>query len=375
MWKRFIKKSEESEIYYNKFQRVNIKMVGVKLMKILVVRFKQIGDAIISSVICKTLKETYPDAEIDYVLYEHVASLFEKQKYINKVISLSKGEQKNIFKYLKRVWKETRREYDIVIDIMSTPKSEMFTLFSRGAKYRIGRYKKRRGYTYTHKVKEPPHNLDKAEKFLGMLKPLEEDGVDVKYTTDYSLEFEESELEDMRNRMINAGVDFSKLIIPLAITSRRPEKIYPKDLMLEVAKGLLDKYDCQLILYYSPAEKVEVEEFHKNLNYDTRVISNIDTKNIRELGVLFSLSDIFVGNEGGPRHLAQAVGKPTACIFCPKGYKKTWLSRGNPMHEALESREMGSANYEELSYDEKYRLIQPKHLLEIVEKVMKYVKK
>ena len=41
-------------------------------MKILVVRFKQIGDAILSSVICKSLKETYPDAEIDYVLYDHV---------------------------------------------------------------------------------------------------------------------------------------------------------------------------------------------------------------------------------------------------------------------------------------------------------------
>ena len=35
---------------------------------------------------------------------------------------------------------------------MSTPKSELFTLFSRGAKYRIGRAKKKRGYTYTHKI-------------------------------------------------------------------------------------------------------------------------------------------------------------------------------------------------------------------------------
>lgn len=33
-------------------------------MKILVVRFKQIGDAILSSVICKSLKETYPDAKV-----------------------------------------------------------------------------------------------------------------------------------------------------------------------------------------------------------------------------------------------------------------------------------------------------------------------
>ena len=105
-------------------------------MKILVVRFKQIGDAILASVICKSLKETYPDAEIDYVLYDYVAPLFEHQQYLNKVISLSKEERKNPFKYLKKVWDVTRSDYDIVMDIMSTPKSEVFTFFSRKAKYK-----------------------------------------------------------------------------------------------------------------------------------------------------------------------------------------------------------------------------------------------
>lgn len=63
----------------------------MKKTKILVIRFKQIGDAILSSVICKNLKE-----------------------------------RKNPFKYLKKVWEVTREDYDIVIDIMSTPKSEFF---------------------------------------------------------------------------------------------------------------------------------------------------------------------------------------------------------------------------------------------------------
>ena len=52
-------------------------------MKILVVRFKQIGDAILSSVICNTLKSTFLDAEIDYVVYEHISPLFKNHKYID----------------------------------------------------------------------------------------------------------------------------------------------------------------------------------------------------------------------------------------------------------------------------------------------------
>ncbi|WP_047383951.1 MULTISPECIES: glycosyltransferase family 9 protein [unclassified Cetobacterium] len=76
------------------------------------------------------MKETYPDAKIDYVLYDYVAPLFEHQNYLNKVISISKAKQKNPFKYLKKVWSVAREDYDIVIDIMSIPKSELFTLFS-----------------------------------------------------------------------------------------------------------------------------------------------------------------------------------------------------------------------------------------------------
>ena len=135
-------------------------------MKILIIRFKQIGDAVLSSVLCNTLKKSFPDAEIDYVLYEHISPLFQDHKYIDNVISITKEEQKNPLKYILKVWKVTRKKYDIIIDIMSTPKSEIFSLFSMDSKYRIGRAKKYRGFIYTDKVEEPEYAKDKVDKFL-----------------------------------------------------------------------------------------------------------------------------------------------------------------------------------------------------------------
>ncbi|WP_432204598.1 glycosyltransferase family 9 protein [Cetobacterium somerae] len=349
-------------------------------MKILVVRFKQIGDAILSSVICKSLKETYPDAEIDYVLYDHVAPLFEHQKYLNKVISISKEEQKNPFKYLKKVWNVTRANYDIVIDIMSTPKSEAFTLFSGKAKYKIGRWKPKRGYTYTHSIPEPSSEYDKAEKFLKMLDPLVKEGVNVKLDKNYSLTFLPEEKEELKERMLKAGVDFSKILIPLAINSRRESKVYPVDLMKQLAQKLLETFDCQIILYYSPNEKEFAKKFHEDLNWDKRIVSDINTKSIRELGALLSNCDIFVGNEGGPRHLAQAIDIPSFSIFSPGSSKGDWLSRDNKRHEGIEPGEILSGeSYENLSYEEKYRLITPDIILEKVKEKMllvpKYIEK
>lgn len=344
-------------------------------MKILVVRFRQIGDSIVSSVICKTLKESFPEAQIDYVLYEESAPLFEEQEYISNVIKISKKEQKNIIKYLGKVWKVTRQEYDIIIDIMSTPKSELFSLLSTKAKFKIGRKKDYRGYTYTHKIEEPKNGEDKPEKFLKMLKPLEENGYTIKYDKNYSFSFKEKEIKDIRKKMENAGVDFKKILIPFAITSRKPEKEYPKDLMEKLARLILNKYDCEIILYYSPAEKEGAINFHKRLELDKRIISNISTKNIRELGIMLSQCDIFVGNEGGPRHLAQGVGIPTVSIFGPNSKKKDWLSKDNPMHLAIDIQDIQCEGIENLSHEEKYRLMTPEKIMELVEEGIDKIEK
>lgn len=343
-------------------------------MKILVVRFKQIGDAILSSVICKTLRENFPDAQIDYVLYDHVAPLFENQNYINNVIKITKEERKNPFKYLKKVWNVTRENYDIVIDIMSTPKSEVFTLLSRKAKYKIGRWKKNRGYTYTHKIPEPV-GMDKCDKFLKMLEPLKKDYPNLMLDKNYSFDFSEEEKNEVRELMIKSGVDFKKILIPVAINSRRPEKVYPIDYMKEIVKGLITEYDCQVILYYSPDEEEFAKNFHKELENDSRIISSIKTKSIRQLGVLFTFCDMFVGNEGGPRHLAQAVDLLSFAIFSPRSSKKDWLSFNNERHEGIEPIDIGAENFDELTYEEKYRLIKPNMILEKVREKMKLINK
>ena len=231
-------------------------------MKILVVRFKQIGDAILSSVICNTLKRTFPDAEVDYVVYEHISPLFKNHKYIDNVISITKEEQKNPFKYLAKVWKVTRKKYDIVIDIMSTPKSEVFTLFSLGSRYRIGRRKPKRGYTYNYKIEEPRDAKDKVDKFLKMLKPLEQE-YKVIYDNNYVITLTSEEKSQMRKRMLDAGVNFSRPVYICAANSRRESKIYNTEKMKKIVERVRDELKGQVIFFYSPDEKDFIMKFYE----------------------------------------------------------------------------------------------------------------
>ncbi len=334
-------------------------------MKILVVRFKQIGDSVLASPICNTLKKTYPDSEIDYVVYGHIAPLFENHPSIDNVIEITKEEQKNPFKYFAKVWKVTRKKYDIVIDIMSTPKSEVFTFLSPRAKYRIGRKKPKRGFSYTHKITEPRDAKDKVDKFLKMLKPLEEDGIEVKYDANYTIHITDEEKNRLRERMKDAGVDFSKSVFAFAINSRRPHKIWKREYMMEVIRHCIEKHSAQIIFYYSPDEKAYAKETHEMMDWDKYIFSNIETKSIRELAMLLANCDMFIGNEGGPRHIAQGLDVPSFAVFSPSASKKEWLSNSNERHRGIEIHDIGVEDY----FD-----IKPQHVIKKVdEMVEKYV--
>lgn len=339
------------------------------MKKILIVRFKQIGDSVLATPICESLRKTYPDARIDYVVYDHIAPLFEDHPAIDNIISITKEERKNPLKYLAKVWKVTRVKYDIIIDIMSTPKSELFTLFGRSAEYRIGRWKPKRGYTYTHSVKEPKVSRDKVDKFLHMLKPLEEAGIDIKYDTTYRVVLTNEEKNKLKDRMIKAGVDFNKPVFAFAINSRRPEKIWNPENMKRLITIILEKYNAQGIFYYSPAEREFAKNIHRELGDRKDIFSNIETKSIRELAMLLSNCDMFIGNEGGPRHIAQGLDIPSFAIFSPRAEKKEWLSNANDRHRGIEPDDI----IKELNIErpetpkEEYELITPERVLPIID--------
>lgn len=337
-------------------------------MKILVVRFKQIGDAILSSVICNTLKRTFPDAEVDYVVYEHISPLFKNHKYIDNVISITKEEQKNPFKYLAKVWKVTRKKYDIVIDIMSTPKSEVFTLFSLGSRYRIGRRKPKRGYTYNYKIEEPRDAKDKVDKFLKMLKPLEQE-YKVMYDNNYVITLTSEEKSQMRKRMLDAGVNFSRPVYICAANSRRESKIYNTEKMKRIVERVRDELKGQVIFFYSPEEKDFIMKFYEKFENKKDLFVNINTKSIRELAMVIANCDFFFGNEGGPRHLAQSLDIPSFAIFSPSASKKEWLSNANERHQGVEPGDVG--NCEGLDYNGQYNLIDPDYVLDKIEEMSK----
>ncbi len=99
-----------------------------------------IGDVLVSSIICNNLKKAYPEARIDYLVYESTTPVLEGNPNIDQIILFKKKHRKNNLAFLKLAWQIRREEYDLVIDAYSKLESWLFVFLS-GAKRKIS-YKK-----------------------------------------------------------------------------------------------------------------------------------------------------------------------------------------------------------------------------------------
>lgn len=348
-------------------------------MKILVIRFKLIGDVILSSTICNSLRKSFPDARIDYLMYGASAPLFDHHDSIDNIITLSADDTKRPFRYLKRIWEITRAGYDIIIDTNSTAKSELISLFSRRAEYRIGRDKRRRGWSYTHRLPESRLLGDKIDQRLALLEPLKAIGMPIQADKNMRPIVSDDERRVMRELMVKQGIDFSRPVFALSVSAREPEKKWNTDYMCELASYCLERYQAQIILFSGlPSERKDVLRFHQMMGDHADLFSSLPSNSLRDPIALFSNCDFFFGNEGGPRHMAEAVGVPSVSIFSPSARLQEWLPQGDDRHRGLEWQDIdpvratqeSAFNYGDLRYFELYDLIKPSHVKPLLNDVI-----
>jgi len=352
-------------------------------MKILVIRFKYIGDTVLTSAIFPCIKEYFPEAKVDYLVYEPSACLFENQTNIDSVIPVTKNHRKNPFAYLKLLLELSKQKYDVVIDATASGKSELVSLFCRSAKYRIGREKPKRGFFYTHKRQTIRPYPDKIFQRLDMLKPLlsNQGSLDCsKFPT--SLKLNTKERQHGQTRLLASGRDTNKPLFVFSVSARQAIKKWPTEYMLELVNHCIENLGGQILLYAGAEhERKDIEHFRLSMKNKGAVLDYIETKDVRDLATLLVNCDMFVGNDCGPLHIANALGVPSVAIFSPLSEKKVWMPRvgkliqGIEWQDAIDNKELLNTSYEigDDNYYKLYNNIKPKDVIPLVDDVFQQI--
>lgn len=331
-------------------------MQYMPVKKILVVRFRQMGDAVLATPMLNTLRRNFPEAQIDFVLNERIAPLFEGHPSIDRIITFSDDERHGFLTYIKKVWRTVRHtHYDVIIDMRSTVNTMLFALFSPQTRWRIGIRKPYTWLAFNHRIEGCPADESMIDHNLQLLAPL---GT-MKPEKAVTLHMTEQEKTGFRRYMQEQGIDFSRPVMLAGVTAKLPGKTWAEDRMTEVLRRFMKAWpQVQIIFNFAPGqEALNAQRIYEALGRHPNVFITIEAKSMRQLAAMAANCTFYFGNEGGGRHIVQAMGRPSLVVCSPMASKKTWLPESDVVLTRGISATDIAPHAQRLSHAEQYELI------------------
>jgi len=348
------------------------------LMNILVIRFRQMGDAILATSLLNTLRQNFGEAKIDFVLNQRIAPLFEGHPSIDRIITFSDSERHHTLSYLRKVWQIVHNtHYDIIIDMRSTVNTMLFALMSPQTKYRIGVDK---GYTkiaFNHLIDTCGDRYPMVEYDVSYAHPLNSIKP-IKPCYTFNLKITDKEKLSFKQYLINQGVELSRPIMLANVTAKLAHKVWKTERMAWVLQQFMQHYpDYQIIFNYAPGqEEKNARNLYEMLGQPKQVLIDVQAHSSRELVAMGCFMTLFFGNEGGARHIMQAVGCPSLAICAPENNKRVWITQTDILAEGIspvdvvEEDDNLKQKYPSLTREEKYDLLTQEYVWQKLELFM-----
>ena len=285
-------------------------------MKILIIKFRNIGDVLLSTPLISNLKNIYPDSKIDFALNEGSEDMVSSNPNVNNIIIYDRPRIKklSIFSQFKEEINFTRNirgnNYDMVINLTEGDRGAQLSLFS-GAKTRLG-FPVRKGLlskiTVFDKLgddKKWQHTVEKDLQFINLLDK-EVANKEVKIYWPKKIEKEIDKILSENN---------IKQFVHIHPVSRWMFKCWEDDRMAKVIDYLQQEKNIKVVITGAPIKK-ELDRINKILNLcETSPINLSGKLTLKHLACLSSKAKLFFGVDTAPMHMAAATNTPVITLF------------------------------------------------------------
>lgn len=286
--------------------------------RILVTKFRAMGDTILLTAALKAIHQEWPNAIIHAAVTEPWIWLLDGFPGLTKLWPVTwHADRAARTKAATRLAFNLRKEkYDMVFGFHSSPAAAMVAL-STGAKIRSIHF-------HSFKAKDMYSTVQIPGK--GVVKPVVERDLDTVRAVGIKVSegiMPEIFLKPEENQFAKEEFQawgLKEPILGIALGASRPTKIWPLHRFAEIAQRWVQTHGSVLVIS-GPGEESLHQEFFRSIpdNAEMRkAIQVMPVGNIRSLASRISQLNVLVGNDSGPRHLAAALGIPTVTIFGPE---------------------------------------------------------
>ncbi len=279
------------------------------------------GSILLASPMIRCLKENCKNAQLVLLTFAENKKFAEQLGLFDEVIALRTS---SIFVFafdvLRLLTGNLKPSFDVIFDLEFFSRFSTIISYLCGAKCRVGYYLPKiwRGNLLTVPVHFNPHK-HVSEVFSAQLSPF---GLNV---TDYSLtapQIEPNAIKSVKSFLENNHIYKDDLLISLNVNSSSLclERRWPLENFRELILFLLSYDNVKIILVGSPSEKEYVDGLYTSLadSEKKRIVNTAGLFSLDKLVALLKLSDLFVTNDSGPLHIANALKTPTVSFFGPE---------------------------------------------------------
>jgi heptosyltransferase-2 len=287
-----------------------------EIKKILVFQTGGIGDVLRIFPLIEILRGEFPFAKIA-TLSEYPPDIFKLMKNRNCIDeSIRFNFEMNFLKKMAFLFELRKSSYDLVIS--PSRGSGMFECtiitFLIGKKWRIGFMKDGIGFLYTNKI-DFHDNVSILKQNIDLLKTI---GIQDNISdTLIKIAIPDKDLL-FAQEILREAKETGRFIVSISPTvANYPEFGWPLENFIKFSKYLIRNKNASIILLgsekdsemsYFFEERVEEKIYFKNLVGKTDLLNAC---------ALIKSSDLFVGNDSGLLHIANALGIPSVGIFGP----------------------------------------------------------
>ncbi len=294
--------------------------------RILLIQLRRIGDVLMTTPALAALRAAYPEARISYLTEAPCNQLFSYDPHVDEVLvyprKASLREQLSLLRGLRA------QRFDLVVDFFSNPRTAVITRCT-GARRRVGFDFQGRRWGYTDPVRlngAAPYSAAHKAALVECL------GVRVPSLTP-RVYLGDQERAYARQQLRALGVGPADPLVALCPVSRRSYRTWPAERYACLADFLIERYGAKVMLIWGPGEEAFATAVRKDMVH--RTLPDYPMPTLLQLAALLERAGLFVGNDGGPRHLAIALGRPTLTVF-GKDFASTWTPPAMPMHRTIE---------------------------------------
>lgn len=311
-----------------------LKIDPAALNDILLIRLRRIGDIVMTTPAVHHLRRTFPHARLTYMVESAYAELVDGHPDLDQILAIP--PHAGIPEFFSLIRKIRRTGFDAVVDFHGGPRAAWLTVFS-GAQWKLGYHIKYKHFIYDLKLSRSPengpvHSVINHINLVSLLSGRKENNIRLRIAPPKI-----QEKKKIESFIQNPGISKRKLVT-LHIGAGNRFRDWGENNLIQLCKKLCILPDITVVLAGGKEDQPAAERISSHIR--NNIFSLAGCLNLRELAVLINKSQLFVGPDSGPMHIAATTNTPIIAYFGPTlpAHFSPWQARCTILQTRTECR-------------------------------------